>query len=56
MRTDSSSFIGGDYLYDVLSDREVPPEKLIHTVFNNSYDDKRYVINDDITIALIDYK
>jgi sigma-B regulation protein RsbU (phosphoserine phosphatase) len=56
MRTESSSFIGGDYLYDALSDREVPPEKLIHTVFNHSYDDKNYVINDDITIALIDYK
>ncbi len=56
MRTDSSSFIGGDYLYGTLADRDTPPQKLIQGVFTHSSENKNYIINDDITIAIIDYK
>lgn len=55
MRTESSSFIGGDYLYSTLADRSMPPDRLIHGVFNNSSENKNYTINDDITIALVDF-
>ena len=56
MRTESSSFIGGDYLYSTLADREIPPQKLIQGVFSHSFENKNYIIKDDITIAIIDYK
>ena len=56
MRTESSSFIGGDYLYNTLADRGIPPQKLIQGVFSHSFENKSYIINDDITIAIIDYK
>ncbi|MBN2558933.1 MAG: SpoIIE family protein phosphatase [Clostridia bacterium] len=55
MRTDSSSFIGGDYLYDTLADRSMDAQALINSVFSNSSDNKSYILNDDITIALVDY-
>ena len=56
MRSESSSFIGGDYLYSTLADRDQDPDKLIQGVFSRSSDDKNYTINDDITIALVDFK
>lgn len=56
MRTKTSSFIGGDYLYSTLADRTIPPDKLIQGVFNSSHDNENYTINDDITIAIVDYK
>lgn len=56
MRTETSSFIGGDYLYSTLADRTIPTDKLIQGVFNHSYDNKNYIINDDITIAIVDHK
>jgi len=56
MRTETSSFIGGDYLYSTLADRSIPTDKLIHGVFNHSYENKNYIINDDITIAIVDHK
>lgn len=55
MRTESSSFIGGEYLYSTLADRSMSPDKLINEVFNNSSENKNYTINDDITIALVDF-
>ncbi len=56
MRTENSSFIGGDYMYSALSDMSTPPEKLINSVFSSSSENKNYIINDDITIAIVDYK
>ncbi|MCK5758330.1 MAG: SpoIIE family protein phosphatase [Clostridiales bacterium] len=56
MRTETSSFIGGDYLYSTLADRSIPTDKLIHSVFNHSYANENYIINDDITIAIVDHK
>ncbi len=56
MRTETSSFIGGDYLYSTLADRSIPTDKLIHGVFNHSYVNENYIINDDITIAIVDHK
>ena len=56
MRTETSSFIGGDYLYSTLADRSIPTDKLVQDVFNHSYNNEKYTINDDITIAIIDHK
>ncbi|MFO7611772.1 MAG: SpoIIE family protein phosphatase [Clostridia bacterium] len=55
MRMDGSSFIGGDCLYDTLADRSVDAQALINSIFNSSRENKSYTINDDVTIALVDY-
>ena len=56
MRTENLSFIGGEYMYNTLADRSVPPEELINSVFKSSSENESYTINDDITIALVDFK
>jgi len=55
LRSSNRSFVGGDYLYDVLSDKESGPDQVIRDLFRTSLVKDKFYVKDDITIALIDY-
>lgn len=55
VRTESSGFVDGSHLYSTLANRDIPPQKLIQGVVNHFFESKNYMINDDVTIAIIDY-
>lgn len=55
MRSSSRSFIGGDYMYSFLSDKEKHADDIISEVFTNANIEDKYYVKDDITIAVIDY-
>lgn len=56
LRTDTASFIGGEYLSCALADLSKDAKTLIDDVFNDSLKKTEYTVNDDVTIALIDFK
>ena len=56
MRSTSSSFVGGDYMYSILSDKSKQADEIIQELFASLNLTDRYYVKDDITIAVIDYK
>ncbi len=56
MRTENSSFIGSDYIYNALSETDRAADELIDELFSQPPGSKPYIMNDDITIIAIDYK
>ncbi len=56
MRSSNRSFVGGDYMYSVLSDKNKQAKEIIDELFKNSDMEDKYYVKDDITIAVIDYK
>ena len=56
MRSSSTSFVGGDYMYSLLSDKDKQAREIIDELFKNSNLEDIYYVKDDITVAVVDYK
>ncbi|HPQ47001.1 MAG TPA: SpoIIE family protein phosphatase [Clostridia bacterium] len=56
MRSSNRSFVGGDYMYSVLSDKNRHAGEIITDLFRKSNLEDRYYVKDDITVAVIDFK
>lgn len=56
MRTENSSFIGSEYIYEALSDTTRDAETLLDELFARPAGSGDYIMNDDVTILAVDYK
>jgi serine phosphatase RsbU (regulator of sigma subunit) len=56
MRTENSSFIGSEYIYDALSDTKRDSDELLDELFAMPPGSGEYIMNDDVTILSVDFK
>lgn len=56
MRSKTRSFIGGNYMYEMLSDKSKSAEDITAELFRGNILAEKYSVKDDITISVIDYR
>ncbi|MBN1623364.1 MAG: SpoIIE family protein phosphatase [Clostridia bacterium] len=56
MRSSTRSFVGGDYMYSILADKDKDAREIIDDLFRKFNIEDKYYVKDDITIAVIDHK